>query len=293
MTKKITAVFLALCIAVLTLASCGTGTTATDSTKAASAAQTSEGSSASDSADWDKIVASGKLVVGITIFSPMDYYVDENGDKDNDDNITGFDADVARAVCDKLGLKAHFQVINWDTKEVELKSGSIDCIWNGLTVNPELAMDFSDSYMTNSQIFVVKSANKDKYTSIDSFAAANLVAESGSAGESVIKDSDVLKNAKYSGLSDMQAALLEVKSGTADAAVVDYIMALGSLGLDTSFSDLTIVPGLKLSSEEYAVGFRQGAGETIDKVNGALSALRADGTLKTIAAKYGIQDALL
>jgi len=132
--------------------------------------------------DWAYIQDKGSLVIGITEYAPMNYY-DESG------KLIGFDTEFAEAVCAYLGIKAEFIVINWETKEIELNAKSIDCIWNGLTVDDDRKanMDFSASYMLNKQIIVAKSAVADKITAADGLSGKKLVAEAGSAGEGVIQ----------------------------------------------------------------------------------------------------------
>ncbi len=101
--------------------------------------------------DWEYIKNKGTLVIGITYFAPMNYI-------DDDGNLVGFETEFAKAVCEKLGLKAEFQKIDWGTKEAELAAKSIDCIWNGMTITDERAeqMSISIPYMSNKQVKVVK-----------------------------------------------------------------------------------------------------------------------------------------
>ena len=171
------------------------------------------------SGDWAYIQAKGELVIGITNYEPMDY-------QDENDNWIGFDADYARAVCEKLGVKAKFQEINWNYKLVDLKSKNIDCIWNGMTINSsiEAEADCTVPYMQNTQVAVVKKTNADKYTSLESLKNATVAAEKGSAGESVIKGIPELED-NYRGVTKQIDALLEVLSGASDAAIVDSMLA--------------------------------------------------------------------
>ena len=237
--------------------------------------------------DFSYITNKGSLVIGITIFDPMNYY-DESG------NLIGFDTEFAEAVCAKLGLTPEFVVINWDTKEVELAAKSIDCIWNGLTVTEERKenMGFSQSYIKNKQVVVVRAENADKFATAESLSAASLVAEAGSAGESAIADDAALSQATYVAVGKQTDALLEVKAGTADAAVMDYVMAKASVGEGTDYADLMIVEGVELAVEEYAIGLRLNS-SAVDKFNAAINELIADGTLAAIAEKYDQTDSLL
>lgn len=235
--------------------------------------------------DWQYIADKGTFVAGITLFEPMNYY-DENGE------LTGFETEFTKAVCEKLGVEAKFQEIEWDKKEIELNAKTIDAIWNGLTVTEERKenMAFSESYVRNKQVVVIKVDNKDKYTDEASMAGASCAAESGSAGQSAIEASEVLSQNEFIGSSAQKDVLLEVKSGTVELGVLDYVMAKASIGEGTDYSDLMIVEGVELAPEEYAIGMRKGDTETVAKVNGAIDELVADGTLKGLAEKYGLAD---
>jgi polar amino acid transport system substrate-binding protein len=167
--------------------------------------------------DFAAVAAAGKLVIGITEYEPMNY-------KDASGKWIGFDTEFAEAVCAILGVTPEFVEINWDTKEIELAGKQIDCIWNGLTVTEDRRenMDFSISYLLNEQAVVVRKADADKYVDASSFANLTVVAEEGSAGEVAAEG---LEGANYVAVAAQSAAVLEVKAGTADAAVVDITMA--------------------------------------------------------------------
>lgn len=137
----------------------------------------------SEDDDWAYIKEKGTLIIGITEYAPMNYY-DESG------TLVGFDTEFAEAVCEYLGVTPEFVVINWDTKETELESKIVDCLWNGLTVDDERKenMDFSASYMNNKQVVVIQKKNADKYTDIESLKNCSVVAEQGSAGENAVAD---------------------------------------------------------------------------------------------------------
>jgi polar amino acid transport system substrate-binding protein len=158
------------------------------------------------------------MVIGITDYKPMDYK--ENGE------WVGFDADYARAVCEKLGVEAEFKEIVWDNKLISLEAGEIDCIWNGMTITEaiEAAADCTAPYMYNTQVAVVKKADAAKYKTIGDLAGLRIAAESGSAGEKVIQDNASLKDGLKS-MSGQTDALLEVLSGSSQAAIVDLTLA--------------------------------------------------------------------
>ena len=269
--KKLLAMLLSL-LCIFSLAACSAGQT-TDG---------SDGSASADS-DYDYIAANGKLVIGITLYEPMNYN-DENG------VLTGFDTEFAQAVCEKLGLEPEFQVIDWDMKESELSSRNIDCIWNGLTVTEERRenMDFSMSYLTNKQCVVINSSNAGTYTDTASLASAMLSAEGGSAGEDAILADESLSQASYTASDSQASALLALKSGNYDAIVIDYTLATASAGTG-DYTELMIVDGIQLANEEYAIGFRLGSDMT-EKVNTVIRELIDDGTLASLADKYDMTD---
>lgn len=266
--KKILAIMLSL-LCIFSMAAC-------------SADRTTDGAAASDS-DYEYITSNGKMVIGITLYEPMNYN-DENGE------LTGFDTEFARAVCEKLGIEPEFQVIDWDMKESELSSRNIDCIWNGLTVTEDRRenMDFSMSYLTNKQCVVINSSNAGTYTDTASLASAMLSAEGGSAGEDAILADENLSQASYTASDSQASALLALKSGNYDAVIIDYTLATASAGTG-DYADLMIIDGIQLADEEYAIGFRLGSDMT-EKVNTAIQELIDDGTLASLAEKYDMTE---
>ncbi len=295
--KKLTALLIALML-VLGLAACAAPAVTdaptdapavtdapTDAPAAPEATETADASAAEDDAAY--IADKGTLVIGITLFDPMNYY-DDSG------KLVGFDTEFAEALCQKLGLTPEFVEINWDTKEIELAAKSIDCIWNGLTVTEERKenMAFSQSYIKNKQCVVVKADKLSDYSDTASLSGATLVAEISSAGESAIAEDESLSKGNYVAVAKQSDALLEVKAGTADAAVLDYVMAKAMVGPDTDYADLAIIDGIELAVEEYAIGFRVGS-SFVKQADDVIDALIADGTLQTIAEKYDLAAALL
>lgn len=232
--------------------------------------------------DLKYVQEKGTMKIGITIFDPMNYY-----DPANPDKLIGFDTELAEAVCAKLGVTPEFVEIDWDQKVVELQSKSIDCIWNGMTILEDLKanIDFSVPYSGNMQVCVINKANADTYTSLESMALARFVAEAGSAGEKSVQGSEQLKGAQLTGVQAQRDTLLELKSGTADVAVIDAVMAYASVGEGTSYSDLVVVEGIEFEKEEYGIGFRKNSDLTA-KVNEALQQLADDGTVAQLAEKY-------
>jgi len=227
--------------------------------------------------------ADNSIVVGYTIYAPMNY-LDDNG------KLIGYDTDLATAVFEKLGYKVVFQEIEWENKYTDLESGTIDCIWNGFTCNAadddgvqrSEKVDFSYNYMENRQVVVVK---KDSGIAAKTdLAGKNGAAESGSAGETYAKKFEGITNVK--GFTKQTDCLFEVNAGTADFAVVDAQLAKSYVGKG-DYTQLSIVDALSSDVEYYAIGFKKNS-ELIAKVNKALEELAADGTIAKIAEKYNV-----
>lgn len=296
--KKTLSLVLALAMC-LSLAACGNNGAQDQSSQSGSNASASDGSSGSQQgdnssvdaadSDWAKIESNGTMKIGITYFEPMNYF-DDNGE------LTGFETEFATAVCEKLGVIPEFVEINWDSKIMELQAQTIDCIWNGMTITPELqeALTISDPYIKNYQVVVIRSDNADVYTSTADLVGKTVEAEAGSAGEAAIIGEGAdenLKQAEYISAAKQTDTLLEVKTGAADAAVLDFVLAGAMVG-QGDYSDLMIIPDLQLSVEEYGVGFRKDS-DAAEKVNEAMQALIEDGTLNTLAEKYDLAELLL
>ena len=246
------------------------------------------GCSGKDDTDWKYIENKGTMVVGITYNMPMNY---------NDDNgqLTGFETDFTTEVCKRLGVEPKFQVIEWSKKEMELKSKTIDLIWNGLTVTEDRKKEmlFTTSYLRNKQVTVVKAENASKYPDTASMAGITIAFESGSAGEDIVKEDPALKDCKTVNCEAQVNALMEVKSGQADACIVDYTLGRALTKEGTDYSDLVVLENISNTDEEYAIGARLEDTETVKKINDIIADLAKDGTLKKIAEKYDLSDALL
>lgn len=255
---------------VLSLTACGgSGSTA---------ASTSGTASESDMA---YVQGKGKLVVGITDFEPMDYK-DENGE------WIGFDADMAKAFGESLGVSVEFVEINWDNKIMELDGKTIDCVWNGMTLTSEVtsAMECSNAYCNNAQIVILPADIADQYPNKDSLSDLTFAVEAGSAGEEQAEELGV----NYTAVTAQSDALMEVAAGTSDAAIIDSLMAAAMVGEGTSYADLTYTIGL--NSEEYGVGFRKGS-DLAAALNEFFSESYSDGSMELCAEKYGVQAAII
>lgn len=297
--KKLLVLMMSLTMA-LSLAACGskpaqTSDSATsaekDAGEAVQEAQTAAAEStaadakdeqpgATDS-DLDYVKEKGKLVVGITDFEPMDY-------KDANGEWIGFDADMAKAFAKSLGVEAEFIEIQWDSKILELQNKTIDCVWNGMTLTDEVksGMDCSKPYFNNAQVVVLPKDKAEQYKDKDSLSGLTFAVERGSAGA---KEVEAL-GLQYKELDVQADTLMEVASGTSDAAVIDFLMAVAMTGEGTGYADLTYT--VRLNSEEYGVGFRKGS-DLASTLNDFFVASYKDGSMAKCAETYRLQDALI
>ena len=271
--KKIIALLLAVMMVAVCFTSCGENK---DNNNDA----TSKTEAKADS-DLSYVQGKGKLVVGITDFEPMDYQ-DESG------NWIGFDADMAKAFGESIGVSVEFTEIDWDNKAMELDGKSIDCVWNGMTLNDEVksAMSCSNAYCNNAQVVIVKAADASKYQSAADCTDLKFAVESGSAGQKAAEANGY----QFTEVKDQATALMEVKAGTCDAAIIDSLMAAAMVGEGTGYAELTYTA--KLTSEEYGVGFRKGSDLT-EKLNEFFKTTFESGKTAEIAEKYGVQAAVI
>ena len=253
---------------------------------------------AAEDSDWAYIQEKGKMVVGITMFAPMNYE-DETGE------LVGFDTELTKAVCEKLGVEPEFLEINWDSKEIELNSKNIDCIWNGMCITEERKQNMSMSapYLLNTQALVMK-ADRQEEIMANGPAGLSVVAEQGSTGEGKllgdipdddtveVSPSEYFKDAKYTPVDSMAKALMEVKSGTADLAIVDSVCALAMVGEGTDYADMVVNLDNNFGEQQYGIAFRKGS-DTEAVVSAAIQELYQDGTVEAIAEKYGLSDILI
>ncbi len=278
---------------VMSLAACGSspddtgtgsdtdsGANADSGTDAGSDADKKESSSDSES-DMAYVKDKGSLVVGITDFEPMDY-------KDEDGGWIGFDADMASAFAESLGVDVEFVEIDWDNKIMELDGKTIDCVWNGMTLTDEVtsSMECSNAYCNNAQIVIVPASEAEKYQDVDSLSGLTFAVEAGSAGEAEVS----ALNLDYTAVKAQSDALMEVAAGTSDAAVIDSLMAAAMVGEGTGYADLTYTVGL--NSEEYGVGFRKGS-DLAEALNEFFTKSYEDGSMLKTAETYGVQAAII
>ena len=272
--KKFLALTLA-CVCAFSLCACGE-----ENAQPAASDNNAEATAAVES-DLEYVQGNGVLVVGITDFEPMDY-------KDADGNWIGFDADMAAAFAESIGVEVKFVEIDWDNKIMELDGKTVDCIWNGMTITDEVtsSMEVSNAYCNNAQVVVVNADVADNYATTDSLTELSFAVEAGSAGE----EQATSYGLNYTPVESQANALMEVAAGTSDAAIIDALMAAAMVGEGTSYENLVYT--VSLNSEEYGVGFRTGS-DLCEALNEFLKTSYADGTMMDIATKYGVQAAVV
>ena len=267
-----------LCAGMLTcaLTACGTDKPATTSDQPTSGAE-----SAAAAGDLAYIQGKGKLVIGITDFAPMDY-------QDASGAWIGFDADLAKAFAESIGVKAEFVVIDWDSKIMELEGKTIDCVWNGMTLTDDVtaAMACSKPYCNNQQIVIVKKDVADQYKTAEDCKDLSFAVENSSAG----MEQAEANGFAYTPVVDQATALMEVAAGTSDAAIIDSLMAGAMVGEGTSYEQLAYTVGL--NDEQYGVGFRKGS-DLAEKLNEFFKTSYDSGKMQEIAKTYGVQAALI
>ena len=278
--KKVWALLLAA-VMTLSLAACGNNDGSTEPDDADQTAEDTSGTDETTESDLAFVQDKGTLVIGITEFDPMDYQSAEG-------EWIGFDADMAKAFAESLGVEPQFQLIEWDNKVMELDGKTIDVVWNGMTLTDEVlsAMSCSNAYCNNAQVVVLPADTAADYPDAASMSGLNFAVESGSAGQAQAEANGFT----FTEVVDQATAVMEVASGTADAAIIDSLMAGAMVGEGTSYDQLTYT--LQLNSEEYGVGFRKGSDLT-ELLNQFFVDSYADGTMMEIAETYGVQAAII
>lgn len=266
---------------VLSLAACGgakTETTAAETTAEKKEETTTAGTTTAETAE----AAGGTLIVGFDQDFPPMGFVGDNGE------YTGFDLDLAKEVASRLGLEYKAQPIAWDSKDMELESGNIDCIWNGFTITGrEDDYTWTTPYMANKQVFVV--ANDSDIKSQADLAGKVVEVQADSSAEAALKENQDLANTFGQLLTtpDYNTAFMDLEQGAVDAVAMDVIVA--GYQIKQRNADFKILDD-SLSEEEYGVGFKKGNTELRDKVQGALEEMAADGTLAKISDEWFGED---
>lgn len=269
MTKKMKLMKLAVAVGLVTVLAAGC--------TAGKKAETSEDIS------LQKITDKKELVLGLDdSFPPMGY-------KDENNNVVGFDIDVATEVCQRLGVSLKIQPIDWDAKEQELNTGNIDCIWNGLSYNEERdkAMQLSEPYMKNRQLAVVLADSP--VNALTDLAGKTVVVQTGStASEAVGRDPEFEKSlGDFVKVSDNVQAMMDLKIAGSDAVVMDEVVARFYTEKEEGVYRILEEA---LADENYVIGFRKKDTALCEEVNKTLKAMAADGSLKTIAEKWFGED---
>ncbi len=258
----------AAAVLTLTLAGCGGNSSP--------AGGTQSGTQQTDNS-LEKVRQAGKFVLGLDAsFEPMGY-------TDAQDNIVGFDIDLAEEVCKRMGVTLVKQPINWDTKEEDLNSGRIDCIWNGMSVSPSRAeaMNLSEPYMKNAMVFVVP-AKSDAKKPAD-LANAKIGVQNGSTAQDILKESEVGKTASIQAIATNVEALQQMELGLVDAVFLDSVVAEYKM---TSEQKVWFILPDGLEGEEYAIGFHKNDKALRDEVQKTLSEMKKDGKVAEISTKW-------
>ena len=227
------------------------------------------------------------LTVGFDAEYPPFGYKDDNGD------YVGFDLDLAQEVCDNLGWELVKKPINWDSKDMELNSGSIDCIWNGFTINGrEDDYTWSDSYLNNEQVMVV--AADSKIEKLDDLAGKNVVVQAASAAlDALNSDDNKDLTASFGSLTenpDYNTAFMNMDSGAADAIAVD--IGVAKYQLSQREEGKYIILDEPIQSEQYGIGFKKGNDDLKDTVWAEVLKLYDAGEVDKLAEKYEVADML-
>ena len=252
--------------------------TAAEDTSADTAAE--DDTAADGDQSLQKVLDSGKFVLGLdATFKPMGY-TDEN------DEIVGFDIDVAEEVCSRMGVELVKEPIDWDTKEQDLAVGRIDCIWNGMSINAsrQEQMNLSDPYMKNEMVFVVP-ASSDA-TSMTDLTGKNIAVQNGSSAQEILEASELYTNdtpITETAMATNVEALQQMELGLVDAVFLDSVVA--NYEITSSGKDYKVLPD-GLEEEEYAIGFRKEDQALRDEVQKILGEMKADGKLGEISTKW-------
>lgn len=270
---------------VLSMAACSSGSTAaTTAETKASEAETTTVAASSEKAEETTAAGTegGTLIVGFDQDFPPMGFLGDNGE------YTGFDLELAQEVAKRLGLEYKAQPIAWDSKDMELESGNIDCIWNGFTMTGrEDDYTWTEPYMANQQVFVV--ANDSDINSQADLAGKIVEVQADSSAEAALKEAPEL-TATFKELlttADYNTAFMDLEQGAVDAIAMDVIVA--GYQIQQRNADFKILDD-SLSEEEYGVGFKKGNTELRDKVQSTLEEMAEDGTLQEVSEKWFSKD---
>lgn len=279
MKKRFVSAALAAVMA-LSMTACGSSNSAAETIAADTEA--AESQAEETTAEEAKTTDGGTLIVGFDQdFPPMGFVGD-------DGEYTGFDLELAQEVAKRLGLEYKAQPIAWDSKDMELESGNIDCIWNGFTMTGrEDDYTWTEPYMANQQVFVV--ANDSDISSQADLAGKIVEVQADSSAEAALKEAPEL-TATFKELlttADYNTAFMDLEQGAVDAIAMDVIVA--GYQIQQRNADFKILDD-SLSEEEYGVGFKKGNTELRDKVQSTLEEMAEDGTLQEVSEKWFSKD---
>ena len=280
--KVLLTIACALSLCVFALVGCSSSD---DSTESADEGSSTEATTEETEDEATTEEASDEYGEGFTLIVGFDSSYPPYGFLDDDGNYTGFDLDLAQAVCDYYGWELDAEPIDWDAKDVLLNEGTINCIWNGFTMEGrEDDYTFSDPYMLNEQVVVVK-ADSD-IASLEDLEGATVMTQVDSAALDVLEGDQADLAATFTSLdtiADYNTAFMQLESGAVDAVACDLSIAEYQISANP---DAYVMLDEALSSEHYAVGFKLGDEETAEAVNEALIELYEDGTVEELCEKY-------
>ena len=226
----------------------------------------------------EKITSKGTFILGLDdSFPPM-------GFRNENNEIVGFDIDVAKEVCKRLNVELVIQPISWNAKEQELNSGNIDCIWNGMSITEERkqAMLLSDSYMKNRMVFITKQDSNLK--TLEDLKNKKVGVQSGSSAEQILEESETYKTLNQAvAYADNITAFMDLETNQIDAVFVDEVLA--NYYIATNNKNYNQIEQA-LEEEQYAIVFRKQDNELCNKVNEILKEIKKDGTLENISKKW-------
>lgn len=282
MKKKVLCVMMASVMA-LSMAACSSKPAETEAPAAETeAAETEAPAAETEAAETEAAETTGTFIVGFDQdFPPMGFVGD-------DGQYTGFDLELAQEVAKRLNLEYKPQPIAWDSKDMELESGNVDCIWNGFTINGrEDDYTWSEPYMANTQVFVV--AGDSGIAALADLAGKVVEVQTDSSAEAALEENPELTGTFGQLLvtADYNTAFMDLEQGAVDAIAMDVIVAgyqIQQRGVDF------VILEESLAAEEYGIGFKKGNEELRDKVQGALEEMAADGTLTAISEKWFGED---
>lgn len=290
--KKLIA-FLLSGLMAASVAGCAQAPAAQASSGAQPSAAAASASSGSD-ASWDKVKSSGQLILGLDkAFPPMGFVDTKTGE------LVGFDIDMAKEACKRLGITLKLQPIDWENKTAELNNGNVDCLWNGFSKTAEREQQFNLSipYMKNNQIVLVKSGSS--YKGLDSLKGKTIGVQSDSSAESALGDP---ANASFKNslkeivkIDDYSKAVMEMQNGTIDAIAIDEVVARYYLTNNPgAYAVLQDANGkdVSLAVEDYVVGFRKNDTALREKIEGELRDMAKDGTAAKISQKWFGKDVI-